>query len=101
METALVLSADRYEFADEKTGELRRGVTLQYITDYREDTATAVGFKPIKAPALSEVFDAVKKSGAPGLYRLTTKTRPGKEGKPALTVVKADLVKGLDIFDQK
>ena len=100
METALVLSADRYEFADEKTGELRR-VTLQYVTDYREDTGTAVGFKPIKAPALNEVFDAVKKSGAPGIYRLTTKTRPGKEGKPALMVIKADLVKGLAIFDQK
>jgi hypothetical protein len=79
METALVLSADRYEFSDEKTGDLRRGVTLQYITDYREDTSTSVGFKPIKAPALDEVFDAVQKSG----------TNRGGAG-PALALVDPD-----------
>jgi hypothetical protein len=100
METALVLSADHYEFTDEKTGDVRRGVTVQYITDYREDTPRSVGYKPIKAPAASDVFDAIKKNGAPALYHLTTKTRPGKEGKPALTVVKADLIKSLSIFDQ-
>ena len=77
METALVLSADRYEFTDEKTGELRRGVTLQYVTEYREDTQTSVGFKPIKAPATPEVFEAVKKGGAPAVYRLHSRTRPG------------------------
>jgi hypothetical protein len=99
MELVLVLSVDRYEFTDERTGEIRKGVTLQYVNDYREDRPTSLGFKPIKASANDEVFDTIKKSGAPGLYKLHSRTRPGKEGKPTLTIVKAEHVKNMKIFE--
>jgi hypothetical protein len=98
METALIISADRYEFADEKSGEIRKGITVHYINDYREDTDKAIGFKPIKAPATLEVFEAVRKGSAPALYELDFRTRPGQEGKPTLTIVKADLVRTVEIF---
>lgn len=98
METVLILSADKWNFSDEKTGEIRNGVTLQYVNDYREDSATEVGFKPIKVSANPEIFDTVRKNGAPALYKLDMKTRPGKEGKPTLTIVKVEFVKEVEIF---
>jgi len=100
METVLVLSAYRYEFTDENTGVVRRGVSLHYISDYREDTEASVGFKPIKAPVSLEVFEAVKKGGAPALYRLTSKSKPGAQGRPTLTVIKAEFLKPVKIFEQ-
>jgi hypothetical protein len=99
METTLVISADRYEFTDEKTSEIRKGVTLHYINNYRENSAGAVGFKPIRVPATPEVFEAVKKGNAPALYKLDFTTGPGPLGKPTLTVVKAELVRPVKIFE--
>jgi hypothetical protein len=99
METVLIISADKWKMTDEKTGELRSGVTIQYVNDYREDSDVSVGFKPIKAPANDDVFEAIKKSGAPAMYRLDTRTRPGALGKPTLTVVRAEFVKQVKIFE--
>lgn len=99
MEKALVISADRYEFTDEKTGEIRKGVTVNYINDYREDTEMSVGLKPTKISANAEVFDAIRAGTAPALYELDFRTRPGKEGKPTLQLVKATLVKTIDVFE--
>jgi len=101
MERALVISADRYEFTDEKTGEIRKGVTVHYINDYREDTDKAIGFKPIKAPATPEAFDAIAKGSAPALYDLDFRTRPGQESKPTLMLVKAQLVRTVKLFDDQ
>lgn len=99
MEKALVIAADRYEFTDEKSGEIRKGVTVYYINDYRDDTDKALGFKPIKAPATPEVFEEMRKGGAPALYDLDFKTRPGQEGKPVLTLVKAVFDKAVKVFE--
>lgn len=99
MEQVLILSADKWEFTDEKTGELRKGVTLQYITDYREDSEKEMGFKPIKASVSENVFDVVKKSGAPAMYKLDVRTRPGKEGKPTATIVGIQFVKPVKLFE--
>ncbi len=100
METVLVLSADKWEMPDEQSGEIRRGITLQYVNEYREDNEKAVGLKPTKAPATPEVFDAIRKGGAPGLYRLDFRTRPGKESKPTLMVVKAEMAKAVKLFEK-
>jgi hypothetical protein len=99
METVLIISADKWKLTDEKTGEIRSGVTIQYVNDYREDSDVSVGFKPIKAPANESVFETIKKSGAPAMYRLDMRTRPGKDGKPTLTIVRVDFVKQVKIFE--
>lgn len=99
METVLIISADKWNMTDEKTGELRNGVTLQYVNDYREDTDTSVGFKPIKTSVSDAVFDVIKKSGAPAMYKLDTRSRPGKDGKPTLSVISAQFVKPVKIFE--
>lgn len=99
METVLIISADKWNMTDEVTKEYREGITLQYLTDYREDTDTSLGFKPIKTSVNEAVFEAVKKNGAPALYRIDTRSRPGTGGKPTLTVVSAQFVKPVKIFE--
>lgn len=94
----LVLSADKWRMTDEKTGEIREGVSLHYLTDYREETDNSVGFKPMKVQASDAAFAAIKAGGAPGLYELQLKSRPGKDGVPTFQVVGAALVERLDLF---
>lgn len=98
-ENVLILSVNKYEFTDEKTGEIKKGVTLHYVSDYRENTATELGFKPSKTGANEAVFDAVLKGGVPGMYRIDTRSKPGKDGKPTLTVVGAQLAKKVPLFE--
>lgn len=40
----------------------------------------------------------IKKGGAPALYSIDTRTRPGKDSKPTLTVVGVKFVKAVEIF---
>ena len=100
MERCLVLSADKWRMVDDKTGEAREGISVHYVTDYREESSNAVGFKAMKIPAVPEVFEAIKKGGAPGLYDLEMRTRPGKEGQTTVMAVRAVLLRKVSLFDQ-
>ena len=95
-----VLSADNWEFPDERTGEIRRGVTITYVNNYRQSSERSLGLRPTKAPATSDAFDSIKKGGAPALYRLDFRTRPGKEAKPVLTVSAAEFVRLVELFPE-
>lgn len=100
-ETVLILRASKWELTDEKTGEIRKGCTLHYINDYQVETATAVGDSPMKVGASEEVFDAVKKSKAPGVYDITTRTKPGKEGQATVVVTQAKFLKSFSLAQTK
>jgi len=100
METVLVLSADRWQLTDEKTGEIRAGILLHYVNQYREASDKAVGLRPTKISATTEVFDAIRKAGAPGFYKLDFRTRPGKESKPTLLAARAEFVRKPDLFEE-
>ena len=99
MELAFVISADRGTMTDERTGVINPWRNVHYLTEYREDTDTSVGYKPIKAPCTDEAFAAIRKGGI-GLYQLEFRTRPGAMNKPTLTLVKAELVKSIDLFSE-
>jgi len=45
MERVLLLSADPWEMTDERTGEIIRGVSFWFVSDYRKGE---YGLKPIK-----------------------------------------------------
>lgn len=98
MEQFIVLSADQWRFTDPDSGEIRAGVSLHCVTDYRDPTDTSVGFKPMKMTGSDAAFLEIKKGGAPGLYELSMRSRPGKDGVPTMQVVGARLLKKLDIF---
>jgi hypothetical protein len=45
-----------------------------------------------------EVFDAVRKGGAPAVYQMDFRSRAGADGKPTLSAVKAEFVKPAKLF---
>lgn len=97
---ALVLSADLWEMADERTGEIRKGASVWYINDYREDTLTGLGYKPTKVSGTIEIFEQLRSSNLPALFDLDFGSRPGQQNKAQLTLVRAKHVKDVDLFGQ-
>jgi hypothetical protein len=85
METCVLLSARRYQFADDKTGRAVEGVTLTYLTGDAETTGDQRGMFPLSITAPFEVFGTLTE--VPGVYDMDFKQRPGKGGKPTLQVV--------------
>lgn len=98
MELAFVISADKGVMTDERTGKPMSWSNVHYLTDYREDSDDAAGYKPIKISCTPEAFDIIHKHGI-GLYKLDFRTRPGAQNKPTLTLTKAELVGALDVFE--
>ena len=98
-ERALILSADHYTIGDEKTGEINELYQVWYCSDYRENTETEVGSKPIKLLTTSEIFESLKKQSLPALFDLELRSRPGKANAAALTVVAFKFVSAPKIFE--
>ncbi len=88
-ETVLVLRASRYEFTSDKTGEIIKGANVEFISDTQVETANAVGEKPMKVSIPDEVFDQIKRHGAPAIYDITTRIKPGKDGTATVMLTKA------------
>jgi hypothetical protein len=96
-ETVLILRAQKYEFTNEKTGELIKGCNVIYITDYQTETASAVGDASMKVSVTDEVFNSIKTNGAPGIYQIDTRSRPGKDGTATLTITNANFVQAFTL----
>lgn len=96
-ETVLILRAAKWEMADERTGEIRKGCTIHYINDYQVETPNAVGDAPMKVQASDEVFAEVKKHKAPGVYEINTRTKPGKEGQATVVMTQAKFVQAFTL----
>jgi len=97
-ERALVLSVDKWEMADEKTGEIRRGLSVWYVNEYREDTQESFGLKPTKVSAAPELLEHFRKARLPALFDMHYGSRPGAQGKATLTVIKADGIANVNVF---
>ena len=95
---ALVLSCRNWEFTDEKTGEVRSGVTLQYLEDgCVENTGNNRGWFPFKLSGpsnLKSVFEQV-----PAVCELDIRRRPGRDGKAQDTLVNATLLHPVNTAD--
>lgn len=91
-EKALVLSADPWTMTDEKTGEIRHGVSFWYVNNYRDGEN---GQKPTKVSVSAELHDSVK-GKLPALCELDFGSRPGAQGKATLTVTGVKVLKGVD-----
>ena len=97
-ERALILSVDKWEMADEKTGELRRGLSVWYVNEYREDTQDSFGYKPTKVSAAPELLEFFRKARLPALFEMHYGSRPGAQGKATLTLIKADGIANVNLF---
>lgn len=83
----LVLNAKRYSFSNDD-GEKVEGTTLQYLEPgelVAEENRRGAEVLTITAPV--DFFDQL--STLPGLYDLNFRQRPGKNGRPTLTVTSA------------
>ncbi len=80
----LVLGARPYDFKDDD-GSRVEGVTLHYITSDRDPNAQSVGHVPLNVSAAVKFFHLLE--GCPGLYDIEFGQRPGRGGRPSVTVV--------------
>jgi hypothetical protein len=95
---ALILSADHYTIPDEKTGVVNALFQVWYVNDYRDDSATEIGCKPIKMLTTPEIFAQLQQRELPALYDLELRSRPGKANAAALTVVGVQYVSTPELF---
>lgn len=96
-ERALITSADTWEMTDERTGEIRKGLSVWYLNEYREDTETAVGSKPTKVSAARELLEQMR-GKVPGMFEMEYGSRPGAQGKATLTLIGVKFVRAIDLF---
>src|SRR5690606_8217796 len=97
-ERALILSCDSWEMPDEKTGEIRKGLSVWYVNDYRADTAGSYGFKPTKVSADSALIDHLRDAKLPALFDLDFGSHPGAQGKATLTLTGLTKVLAVNLF---
>lgn len=96
-EKALVLSADKWMMTDKDTGQVLQGVSVWFVNDYREDTVESFGYKPTKVSASPEVLDQLK-GKLPGLFEMSFGSRPGAQGKAALTLISLKHLSPVKLF---
>ena len=96
---SLILSADHYSIPDKTTGEVQDLFQVWFCSDYREDSDTEIGLKPIKMLTTKEIFNQLKSVQLPSLFDLDLRSRPGKGNAAALTVVGFKYVSTPSIFD--
>lgn len=95
---ALILSADKYEIPDAKTGEVQSLHQVWMSNDYRVATEKEKGCKPMKVLVEPPVFDEIMKHDLPALFHVDVKMRPGKGNALAATVVGFKLIGVPKIF---
>lgn len=96
-EQALITSADVWEMKDEMTGVVRKGLSVWYLNDYREDTSVAFGVKPTKISASLDLLGSVQNK-LPGVFDLEFGSRPGANGKATLTLTGLKFIRSFDLF---
>lgn len=98
-EVALILSADAWSMPDEKTGEVLSGVSIWFLTDYREQNhATQVGYKPAKVGGTHEILEKLRTMALPAQCEMTYGAKPGAAGKATLVLNDVTFVKAVDVF---
>lgn len=86
-DTALILSADKYEIPDSNTGEVQKLHQVWMSNDYRVASDTEKGCKPMKVLVDADVFAEIMKFDLPSLFNVDVKMRPGKGNAVAATIV--------------
>lgn len=93
MQTCVLLSARRYDFAG-SDGNQVVGMTLTYLTGDVEESADNRGAAPMSITAPLALYSEL--GPLPGLYDMDFRQRPGKGGKPTLQCVGVKFRSALD-----
>lgn len=100
-ERVLILSADKWAMPDEKTGEMRNGVSVWYVNQYREDTPDSWGYKPTKIGADPSLLDEIRSAKLPAVFEAEYGSRPGAQNRPTLTLTKLVKLGSVNAFHAK
>ena len=93
MDLSLVLSADPWEIPDERTGEIRKGLSIWFVNSYRDSES---GLKPTKVSGDVALWDQLR-GRLPAVCSLSFSTRPGKENKAQLVLSSVDVIDQWDV----
>ena len=91
----ILFSARPWSFSDEKTGEMRAGVTVQYSDGIAVNAGKEKGIFPMTITAPSTIWDQL--TVVPGVYECDLKMRPGKDNKATLTLGAAKFLEPLSL----
>lgn len=83
----LILSCDKWTFADEKTGEVKSGVSIWSLSNYRQDSDKEKGLKPQKISSDPSFFDLLKGVQLPALVEPNFTILPGAQGASSVRLV--------------
>lgn len=83
MEQCLILSARRYDFTDDEKVR-HEGVTITYLTGEVQADDTTRGVVPMSVSLPLTLWPSVQQ--LPGFYEMDFRQRPGKNGRPTLTL---------------
>lgn len=90
-----MLSIDKWERLDEKTGEVYRGFYSWFVNDYRESTDKFMGFKPTKLKLAETAYRHLQGKELPAWVDIEWDSRPGMDGKAELLVRSVNYVESL------
>ncbi|SUY63366.1 Uncharacterised protein [[Clostridium] symbiosum] len=90
----ILLYAGQYQIVEEKTGEIKSGVTMNYYFNVdlvaEDNTNGSKGTRPAKSSADYDLMNKVVK--APGLYDAEFSMNIGSDGKPVLKICDLDFI---------
>jgi hypothetical protein len=99
VEISVILSADAWSMPDEKTGEIRTGVSFWFLNEYRDQSdLKQIGYKPQKIGGTADLLTKLSKHTMPIQAELSFSSRPGAAGKATLVLSDFKFVASLDAF---
>ena len=98
----VIISANQYQFTDEKTGELNEGTTVRYLITHDmapvEDAKSgSKGYKPGKATMPYNFLENFKDAPIPGIYEASFVCNVDAKGKASINATDFTLVGGITI----
>lgn len=95
MKPSLVIEATPWQLTDERTGEIKRGISVRYVDFESPLVGRRHGFEPLKVSAPEDTsFREL-----PGYYDLRFRQRANKDGKVEVAITGARLVAPLVVPD--
>lgn len=95
----LVLALNQYGFTDEKTGEVKEGATIEYLTtdftNTSSDFGTKKGYFSLKQSLDKEIAKQI--TNVPGVYEVELSMRSGSDRKAQLVMNSFKLTKEFEL----
>jgi hypothetical protein len=91
----ILFSARPWSFKDDKTGQQRDGVTVQYSDGIAVNAGNEKGIFPMTFSASPEIWHQL--TTLPAVYECDLKMRPGKDNKATLTLTGVKFVEALSL----